>query len=68
MDLNFKISYRKGTTNQAVDALSQVPGSSNILAIYQVIPSWKDNLQVGYQEDLEAKQLLIELALTGVIN
>jgi len=65
MDLNFKIQYKKGISNKAADALSRVSDTSEVMPISQVVPSWMEKLQEGYQEAPEAKQLLTELAITN---
>jgi len=65
MDLNFKIQYKKGTTNQAADALSRCQSTTELMAISQVIPSWLENLQEGYHSDPETMQLLTELAVSS---
>jgi hypothetical protein len=66
MDLNYKIQYKKGTTNTAVDALSRCPESSDIsiMAISTSTPTWIEKLKAGYDDDSEAKQLLTELSLS----
>ena len=65
MDLNFRIQYKKGTTNAAADALSRCPlfTSEDICSIYAGTPTWLDRLQEGYTDDADTKQLLTELAL-----
>lgn len=65
MDLQYKIQYKKGTTNTAADALSRVLGNNELLAISMVTPSWLDKLQLGYEDNEEAKQLLTELSLSS---
>jgi len=65
MDLNFKIQYKKGTTNQTADALSRCQSTTELMAISQVIPSWLENLQEGYHSDPETMQLLTELAVSS---
>jgi len=65
MDLQFKIVYKQGITNAAVDALSRCPVMNSLLAISSSAPAWQKNLIQGYQDDEEAKQLLIELALVA---
>jgi len=63
MDLRYKIQYKKGITNAAVDALSRVMEEPPILAISLSTPTWLNRLQQGYEDDDEAKQLLAELSL-----
>lgn len=65
MDLKFKIQYKKGSTNNAADALSRYPDSSSVMAISVNTPSWLENLQSGYADDAQAQQLLVELSLSS---
>lgn len=51
MGLQYKICYKKGSTNNAADALSRVAHeSSELLAISAAQPVWLDNLQDSYTE------------------
>ena len=65
MDLQFKIHYKKGTTNIAADALSRNPQHHELLSISMSTPAWLEKLQQGYEEDDETKQLLTELSVTS---
>ena len=65
MDLQCKIAYKKRVTNTTADALSRMPSTSSILAVSSCTPIWQENLKQGYAEDLEAKQLLAELAIVS---
>jgi hypothetical protein len=67
MDLNFKIQYKKGSTNSVEDALSRYTDSpvATIQAISTCTPAWLEKLQKGYEQDSEAKQLLTELSISS---
>lgn len=65
MDLNYKIQYKKGTSNTAADALSRMPEPDAVLSISMCTPSWLERLQQGYEEDADSKQLLLELSLSS---
>ena len=65
MDLQYKIQYKKGITNNAADALSRVWEEAPLMAISVSSPSWLDKLQQGYQEHADTKQLLAELSISG---
>lgn len=63
MDLQFIIQYKKGATNFAADALSRMPEQSELLSISVSSPAWMEKLQQGYEDDVDSKQLLIELSI-----
>lgn len=65
MDLNYKIQYKKGGANAAADALSRCPTSDEIVAVSECIPSWIQKLMDGYADNLEDKQLITELNISG---
>jgi transposase InsO family protein len=65
MDLDYTISYKKGNTNLAADALSRHPGAAVRMAISTSIPTWMERLMEGYQDDEEFKQLITELSITS---
>jgi hypothetical protein len=62
MGLRYSIEYKKGSTNLAADALSQQMNPDQLLVISSATLTWMVNLQVGYQDDLQCKQLLAELS------
>jgi hypothetical protein len=51
MDLQYKIQYKKGANNTAVDAVSRVHGSEELFSISLSNPTWLERLQQGYEED-----------------
>jgi hypothetical protein len=65
MDLNFKIQYKKGTSNSVADALSRKVHFHELLAVSVCQPAWKERVLAGYLEDPEAMQLLTELSLSS---
>lgn len=65
LGLHYKIIYKKGLDNNAVDALSQKPEPHNVMAISSSTPKWLEIVIEGYQHDDHSKQLWAELALTG---
>jgi hypothetical protein len=65
MDLQYKIVYKKGCTNNAVDALSRCLALHPVCAMSACTPAWIENLIEGYKEDSQAVQLLTELAFTS---
>ncbi|XP_066374840.1 uncharacterized protein [Miscanthus floridulus] len=65
MDLQYKIQFKKGSTNAAADALSRTPQLHPLLAISISTPTWLERLQQGYNDDADCKQLLVELSLAG---
>lgn len=60
MGLQYKICYKKGSTNLADDALSPVPvnADSEVLALSAVQPVWLQDLQASYEENEKSRQLL----------
>jgi hypothetical protein len=58
MGLQYKILYKKGTENGAVDALSQRRHPEQILAISSIKHHWLDAVVLCYQADSEATKLL----------
>ena len=63
MDLSFTISYKKGITNAAADALSRCPSDDTVSAISESTPVWLERLITGYSDDPSATQLLQDLVL-----
>jgi hypothetical protein len=65
MDLNFKIQYKKGSTNTAADALSRCQGvEEQVFSVTRCVPLWLERLQEGYVDDPAAQKLLSELSLS----
>jgi len=61
MGLQYIICYKKGTTNNATDALSRAPvhSTTDIMAISISQPTWLAHLQDSYQEDSATQKLLV---------
>jgi len=63
MDLNFKIQYKQGHTNKAVDALSRISyPEQQVAAISMSQPNWLQILQDGYLQDPAAQEKLAQLS------
>jgi len=65
LGMQYKIIYKKGPENKAVDALSKQTSTTKILAISVSTPKWLETVIEGYQQDPKTKDLLAELSLTG---
>jgi hypothetical protein len=64
MGLQYKIVYRKGSTNRVADALSRHPDPpDNLLALSSNTPSWLVKVQESYTHNEKAKQMLASLTL-----
>jgi hypothetical protein len=63
MDLQYAIQYKKGSTNAAADALLRCPDPPDIYAVSEVVPTWLQKLQQGYDDDEETKKLLTTVTL-----
>lgn len=61
--LQYKIIYRKGSENTAVDALTCRGHSPQLLAISVVTPSWLSDVVADYQHNPEATAFLAQLTL-----
>lgn len=63
LGLQYQIEYKKGSTNQAADALSQHPAIpvGEILAITLSTPEWLQEIKAGYTDDLVTQKLLEKL-------
>lgn len=48
MDLQYKIVYKQGSSNQAADALSRCPQVKTVCSISTLYPEWLDRVKVGY--------------------
>jgi hypothetical protein len=65
MGLQFKIIYRKGIENVAVDALSRVAHLMAVQAVSSVQPAWIQEVLNSYTTDPQAQQLLKQLAISS---
>jgi hypothetical protein len=65
MGLNYRLVYRKGHDNKAVDALSRPCTTEDSNAISVSTPKCLEIIVEGYQEDPQAKQLLTELSIAS---
>ena len=65
LGLQYKILYKKGLENKAVDALSRQAEPVSLAAITASTPKWLEIILEGYQQDDQTKQLLTELSITG---
>jgi len=68
MGLHFKIIYKKGKDNIAVDALSRVAHMMALQAVSVVQPAWVQEVLNSYTTDSRAQQLLQRLAITSPDN
>jgi hypothetical protein len=65
MGLQYRIVYKKGSANKAADALSRRPMHYSVRAMSVVKPKWMETVVEGYQQDDQAKKILIELSVQG---
>jgi hypothetical protein len=65
MELQFKISYKKGAENLAAYALSRVGHLMSIQACSEVQPAWLQEVLNSYVHDTEAQRCLTELAISS---
>ena len=63
MGLQFKILYKKGSKNVAVDSLSRVAHSIPVNALSVAQPAWMQEVVNSYATDAEAQQKLQALAI-----
>jgi hypothetical protein len=65
LGLCYKVVYRRGSENQAADALSHRDHPEQLNAISSLVHLWLDRLCLWYPTDVEAKALLSQLLLDG---
>ncbi|WVZ82304.1 hypothetical protein U9M48_029580 [Paspalum notatum var. saurae] len=66
LGLQYRIVYRKGSANNAADALSRRPHDINqSFALSAAVPSWLADVSIGYQHDLEAQSLIAKLTVAS---
>jgi hypothetical protein len=65
LGLQYKVIYKKGILNKAVDALSRQDHQEDLIAISISKPTWMESVIEGYNTDAMAQALLSELALIG---
>jgi hypothetical protein len=65
LGLQYKVIYKKGILNKAVDALSRQDHQEDLTAISISKPTWMETVIEGYNLDAMTQVLLIELALIG---
>jgi hypothetical protein len=66
LDLQYSVSYKKGSDNRVADALSRKAShESSCAALSAVTPSWADTVANSYLQDTQAQDLLAKLALDG---
>lgn len=63
--LQYKILYKKGVENKAVDALSRQSEPLQIADVSTCTPKWLEIVLEGYSQDDSTKQLLAELCISG---
>jgi len=69
MSYQYKISYKKGTTNSAANALSQAPcPAADLNAITVAQPLWLQDLQLSYDSNAVAQKMLSSLALQNPLG
>lgn len=65
MGLQFKIVYKKGKDNVAVDALSRVAHLHALQAVSMVKHDWIQEVLNSYATNSRTQQLLSQLAITS---
>lgn len=64
MGLQFKIVYKKGSTNVLADGLSRQCHDCHTISTSTAQPAWLENLQRGHEDDPQAQELITELSVT----
>lgn len=65
MGLQYRLVYKKGSENNATDALSRrvADDSTEVLSLSVCIPVWLEEVQKGYDQDPHSSQLVAQLTL-----
>jgi hypothetical protein len=64
LGLQYKIIYRKGSENRAVDALSwRVQLPAELLVLSTPVPQWLLSVQSSYDQDMVVKEIIIKLTI-----
>lgn len=63
--LQYKLVYKRGLDNKAVDALPRNKHPEQLVAISSSTPRWLETIIEGYLQDPKTKELLTELSVTG---
>lgn len=64
LGLQYRIIYKKGVENNVNDTLSRRPHPErHLFALSSVVPAWLQEVESGYQDDLEASKLLTSHAM-----
>jgi hypothetical protein len=58
---NYKIEYKWGKENRAVDALSRRPQTDHIMSISTAVPLWINDILSSYAQDEKCKELETQL-------
>jgi transposase InsO family protein len=64
LGLRYRIVYKKGQDNRAADALSRCPqpATGELAAVSACLPTWLEEVWLGYHADPLAQKLLVQLA------
>ncbi|WVZ95539.1 LOW QUALITY PROTEIN: hypothetical protein U9M48_041292 [Paspalum notatum var. saurae] len=66
LGLQYRIVYRKGSANNAADALSRRPHDiSQSFALSAAVPSWLADVSDGYQHNFAAQSLIAKLTVAS---
>lgn len=69
MDLQYTIQYKKGPTIKLLMPFQDVKTQhKEVMAVSECVPTWIQKLKEGYEEDEQAKQLLMELSVSPESN
>lgn len=68
--LRYRMIYKKGVENKAVDALSHKSTciSRDLVAVSMCVPSWLTKVVNGYESDVPTKNMLTQLSMKDVMH